>query len=105
MLDTNSELESSIFIQTAAEPIAGECHVNPSSGIAGATLFSLTCSNFQDVYGVHSLFYYYYERYESDQDGLGSYKHVNILLLLLLFYLNRWYGAIIVSKCNNIVEQ
>lgn len=75
-VDSSYELESSIVIKTAAKPKAGECHANPNSGIAGMTLFTITCSKFQDVYGDNSLLYMYYEQYENDENGYGN----NIIL-------------------------
>lgn len=73
MLDTNSELSRSIVVKTAARPLAGECQVNPTSGVAGKTLFTITCSQFRDDYGDDDLVYYYYERYENDRDdGHGN---------------------------------
>lgn len=74
ILDTNSEAKNYIVIRTAAKPKAGECHANPTSGISGKTLFSIKCSNFRDIYGENNLVYYYYERYENDQDELGNKK-------------------------------
>lgn len=82
VLDSNSELESSIVIRTAASPVAGECHANPTSGIAGQTLFSITCSQFRDVYGDNALSYYFYERYEHDQNELGSNKYVKCIFII-----------------------
>lgn len=82
-LDSASKLENSVIVRTAAKPVAGECHVNPKSGIAGTTLFTVTCSEFHDVYGDEALSYYYYERYESDQDELGKCKRVDYSVDLL----------------------
>jgi len=79
-LDSNSELKNSIIIRTAAKPAAGVCHVSPRSGIAGMTLFTITCSQFRDVYGDDALLYYYYERYENDLDGLGMKNSLTIIV-------------------------
>lgn len=73
VLDTNTELSSFIVIKTAAKPLVGDCQVNPTSGIAGKTLFTITCSQFHDDYGDDDLVYYYYERYENDRDD-GIYE-------------------------------
>lgn len=72
VIDTNTELSNSIVIKTASKPIAGECHVNPTSGIAGKTFFTIMCSQFRDEYGDNNLVYYYYERYENAQDDDGQ---------------------------------
>jgi hypothetical protein len=84
VLDLNSEIENSIIIRTAAKPIAGECQVNPTSGIAGKTLFCITCSKFHDIYGDDILSYYYYERYENDQNELGNNKYVKCIIIILI---------------------
>jgi len=70
-LDSNLKLENTILIRTAAKPIAGECNVNPNSGIAGKTLFTIKCSKFQDIYD-DALLYYYYERYKNHKDCPGN---------------------------------
>lgn len=80
-IDSKFKLQSFLTVGTAAEPTAGECHIFPSSGIAGITLFTVTCSHFHDPYGENALFYDCYERYEGDQNGLGN----NILVLFFFF--------------------
>lgn len=58
---------SYLVIRTIPQQIAGECHVHPDSGIAGITLFTITCSDFQNAYYDNNLKYYLYEEYEIDQ--------------------------------------
>ncbi|XP_050063461.1 uncharacterized protein LOC126552720 isoform X6 [Aphis gossypii] len=63
--DSISDQESSTIIRTEAKPISGNCQLIPASGMAGKTLFNLTCSKYlnNDV-----LSYYYYEWYENVND-------------------------------------
>jgi len=71
MLDSNLKLEKNLLIRTAAQPIAGQCDVNPNLGIAGKTLFTIKCSTFKDAYD-DVLLYYYYERYENHENFPGN---------------------------------
>jgi len=65
ILDSISDQESSTIIRTEAKPISGNCQLIPASGMAGKTLFNLTCSKYLDN---DVLSYYYYEWYENVND-------------------------------------
>lgn len=80
-LDPNSNLTSNIVITTITEQIAGQCHIHPGSGIAGITLFTIICTDFQNEYNDNNLTYYLYEQYKIDQ-LFGNAKNY----IKLLFY-------------------
>lgn len=83
----NSDLTSYVVIRTIPQQIAGKCDIYPDSGIAGITLFTITCSDFQNMFNDNNLMYYLYEQYEVNQ-LFGNNKRI---YLSYSRYFNKFY--------------
>lgn len=81
ILDSVSDQESSIIIRTEAKPISGNCQLIPASGMAGKTLFNLTCSKYLDS---DVLSYYYYEWYKNVNDRSELSNKINNFIRIVI---------------------
>lgn len=71
ILDPKLSLESNMSITTLSKPTVGNCTVKPTSGIAGITLFSITCVNFGNEDSSENNFEYY-QKNKNDDSTVGK---------------------------------
>lgn len=60
-----------ITVTTISKPKVGSCTILPKSGIAGQTLFTISCTNFNDDNNTENIFEYY-QKNKNDETSIGK---------------------------------
>lgn len=79
VLDLEHNLKDNKTISTVREPEIEGCTIQPESGLAGETLFTISCDYLKDAYNMDIVFEYY-QKNKNDKSSIG-----NILLKNKIF--------------------
>lgn len=64
-------MENKITIKTVTKPKIGNCAIQPLSGLAGETLFTISCINLRDENNMENV-YEYYQKNKNDKSTMGN---------------------------------
>lgn len=70
-LDSKYHLIQKITVTTVPKPIVGSCTIQPQSGVAGQTLFTISCLNFNNDNNTENMFEYY-QKNKNDETFIGK---------------------------------
>jgi hypothetical protein len=67
-------LKNNISITTISKPKPGNCTIEPKSGLAWKTSFTIKCNNFNNEHNFE-----YYQKNKNDHSTMGKSLKINII--------------------------
>lgn len=64
-------MTNSIHITTVSKPKIGNCIIQPQLGLAGKTLFNISCAGFRNENNMKNIFEYY-QNNKNDETTMGN---------------------------------